>query len=409
VKQISKAAMFLCMAYAALNAQWVQTSGPSEHTVLSLAICDTVLIAGTYSGAYISTDNGGHWAAAGSINSLGTRILSLVVMNNLVFAGTDAGVCRSSDNGTSWKAVDSGMPDRSLVHSLAVSGTNVYAGTHAQGVFLSVDSGATWTAINSGLPAATSAYSLFARGNQVIAGTWGAGIFRSANNGTTWTVANSGLPAIAIGGYAFSLVSCGADLFAAIGSGIYSSGDNGMNWSSVRSSQIFSDVYSLTTSGPDLFAATYSDGVFYSADYGLSWTAINTGLPVNNQGLCLLTSGAFLFFGTGNNGVFRRSLSEISSVKSPIDSRSRQLGFKATLSNRFDHSITFEFSLPRSQTVSILMYTISGSKIPILDNRRFDAGAHRISCGSRAMVPGYYMVKMKAEACESFQNIMVVK
>lgn len=399
--------MFFCMAFAALNAQWVQTSGPSEHTVLSLAVCDSVLIAGTYSGAYVSTDKGDHWAAAGSINYLGIRVLALAVMDNLVFAGTDEGVYRSSDNGTSWKAIDSGLPDRALVHSIAVSGTSVYAGTHAQGVFISVDSGATWTAINSGLPATTSVYSLFARGNQVIAGTWGAGIFRSANNGTTWTAANSGLPASAIGGYAFSLVSCGADLFSAIGSGIYSSHDNGASWSPAGSSLIFSDVYSLIASEPDLFAATYSDGVFYSADYGLSWKAINTGLPVNNQGQCLLTSGAYLFFGTGNNGVFRRPLAEISSIKSPMTSRSK-FSFKVVLIGRFHRIMSVEFSLPRSQTVSILMNSMTGSKISVLADGHFDAGAHRISYNV-ATGPGCYMVKMKTESGESFQNIALVK
>jgi hypothetical protein len=34
------------------RAQWVQTNGPAQNTVLSLAVSDTVLIAGTYSGVY---------------------------------------------------------------------------------------------------------------------------------------------------------------------------------------------------------------------------------------------------------------------------------------------------------------------------------------------------------------------
>jgi hypothetical protein len=52
--------MLMCSA----NADWVQTNGPYGASVLSFAVSDTNLFAGTGGGGFISTSNGTHRSKA---------------------------------------------------------------------------------------------------------------------------------------------------------------------------------------------------------------------------------------------------------------------------------------------------------------------------------------------------------
>jgi len=77
-----------------LQAQWIQTNGPSGGAVTCLAV------------------NG----------------------SNLFAGGSGGGVFLSTNNGTSWTAVNTGLTN-TIVGSLAVSDSNLFAGTHDGGVW----------------------------------------------------------------------------------------------------------------------------------------------------------------------------------------------------------------------------------------------------------------------------------
>ena len=54
-------ALFLLLSSIS-SSLWIQTNGPYGGTILSLAVMDTVIFAGTqYCGAYYSTDYGDNW------------------------------------------------------------------------------------------------------------------------------------------------------------------------------------------------------------------------------------------------------------------------------------------------------------------------------------------------------------
>ncbi len=69
-------------------------------------------------------------------------------------------------------------------------------------------------------------------------------------------------------------------------------------------------VECFLVSGPNLFAgasredATLSNGVFLSTNSGISWTAINDGLPSDFAVTSLAASGTDLFAGTWGGGIF---------------------------------------------------------------------------------------------------------
>jgi len=145
-------------------------------------------------------------------------------------------------------------------------------------------------------------------GTNLFVGTDG-GILLSTNNGTIWNnVLMSGTNALAV-------TSNGTDstnLFAG-GGGVFRSTNNGISWTAVDSGLAMNQpVSSLAasskgTSNTDLFVGTYGNGVFLSTNNGTSWTAVNYGLQntvinslaVSDTNLIAATNGG-IFLSTNN-------------------------------------------------------------------------------------------------------------
>src|ERR1035441_7849670 len=253
-----------------VTAQWVQTNGPYGATVSAFAVSGRSLIAGTYEGFYLSTNNGASWTE--DTTGMGPQLCyALVVSGANIFAGTEGGVFLSSNNGISWSAAGLGNWP---VLSLVAIGTYLFAGTYDDGVFLSNDNGARWTAVDNGLPDPNfSAVTLEVSGMNLFAetsstslslGNEKSSVFLSTNNGTSWAEADSG------------------------------------NWNPFSC---------LATSGTDLFAGTNDNGVFLSTDTGTSWAAVNSGLPYDSHSeqypavRSFALSGTNLFAGT-DSGIY---------------------------------------------------------------------------------------------------------
>jgi ligand-binding sensor domain-containing protein len=163
-----------------------------------------------------------------------------------------------------------------------------------------------------------------ASGNNLVAGTYNAlasqaYVYISFNNGIIWTLdatfsVNNHNPDnhLYIGTPVVFLVD-GGELFAGISAftgNVYVSMNNGKNWVE-RDTSFIQNVYSFAILGEDLFAGT-GTGVFRSTDRGVSWTAVNFGLPIPSppsglQILQLETMGIYIFAGTNGKGIFRSS------------------------------------------------------------------------------------------------------
>jgi hypothetical protein len=194
---------------------------------------------------------------------------SVVSNGATLLAVTNGGVFSSTDNGMTWKEMTTGLVDKSVT-AIAIGGTTIFAGTTDEwgngGVFRSENNGSSWT--SAGLSNETiMALTVF--GTDLYAGTWSHGVFRSTDQGIGWTAVNEGL----------------------------------QNMSS--SSSIFQYVRPVcfVWKGTKLFTGTYSEGVFYTDNYGKSWTNVCTGLRELSIGTLIMNgnnlfAGVTSFFGT---------------------------------------------------------------------------------------------------------------
>jgi hypothetical protein len=329
--------------------------------VRAFAINGANLFASTYyEGVFLATDNGTSWSPAGT--TFGSFSQMVEIDTNL-FAGTSAGVFLSRNNGTSWTPVSTGLTN-THVNALAVIGAYLFAGT---------------------------AY-------------WNGAVFVSTDSGTSWT--DTGLP-IDEGDNVNALAVSGSNLFAGTGSGVFLSTDNGTSWS--PASTPFSGFSQMAESGTNLFAGTGS-GVFLSTDHGASWTEVNTGFP-NTKVNSLAINGSNLFAGTSSSGVWRRPLSEMTSVEEPLADRRLPENFSLNQNypNPFNPTTTIAFHLPSLSFVTLKVFNTAGQEIASLVDRQLPAGDHRTEWNASGVPSGIYFYRIQAGAYSETKKLVVMR
>lgn len=361
-----------------LTSQWIQTSGPSHGSILSLTLKGTDLYAGTTDGVYLTTDDGSIWTRVSTGIPTNTSINALASNGSNIFAGTyGRGVYLTSDNGTSWTPVDTGLTNL-YVYALAVSDTHLFAGTiYGGSVFHSTDNGAHWTQIG---PAGADVYALAVYHNSDItnlyAGTDGGSIFLSTN-GSNWTSIGSG-----IGDRIITLTMSDTNLFAGTyGFGVYRSSINGSTWTTVNNGLTNWNVLTLIAAGGPggiyLFAGTEDSGVYFSTNNGTNWAPAGlTGFSIR----ALAVNGTNLYAGNGGGDVWKRPLFElITSVPSLPNAEPVQFHLEQNYPNPFNPSTSIRFYIPGNNKVNIKIYDVLGREIRTLRDGEFSAGWHNVT------------------------------
>jgi photosystem II stability/assembly factor-like uncharacterized protein len=251
-----------------------------------------------------SANDGIDWSTSNT-SYMNADITSMAVLGTHVFAGTDSqGVYRSPDNGVSWYLTSlNGLS----IASLVVCNNKIFAGTQQNGLWVSMDNGITWETVTS-FPA-NSFWMLGATGIQVYAMTE-IGLLRSDDTGLNWIEADT---AGVLGEYSEYLcfTSLGNNLYiSGCENGVFWSTDSGVSWTAVNNGLNGMCITSLSSRNNILFAATECAGVFISADLGDSWLEWNTGLR-NSSVMSLSSCAMHIFAATNGSGVWMRALSEV--------------------------------------------------------------------------------------------------
>jgi photosystem II stability/assembly factor-like uncharacterized protein len=235
----------------------------SVATISSVAILGDRIFAGahnqfSYSGLYVSNNNGSNWTLASSIGQ--QNIYSCFANDSNIYISSGSGVYFSTLSDTNWTKFT--YPNFAVL-SIAVNGNCLYAGTSRQGVFVSEDNGKKWK--SSGWNTDICVNYLCAKGSKVFAGT-DFGIFKSLDCGINWErISNPRFN---------SMIILDNKVFAADDSGIYVSDDDGGHWIQLN---CFSTTM-LSVSGNTIIAQTgigwgYGCAFNFSFDKGVTWSA----------------------------------------------------------------------------------------------------------------------------------------
>ena len=287
-------------------------TNPYQFSISINPLDSNVIIAGTVDGIYRSADSGASWTflSGGLAPGFVTRVQFSPIDKNTVFATVDeSSVYRSTDSGASWIEIyaDPGNSISLPVLADAVNPDSLYVGTYKRGLFRSLDNGISWNPSSAGM-------NLFVRTivadqntpGLIYAGSLTEGLFKSNDYGASWM--NMGLSDRNI----FKLATDPSRtnvVYAGTSTGISRSEDGGATWIDLgqRIDYVFSSVIN-----PDNTQEIYVSGpagkIYKSPDSGLTWVAINKGIPNTNVlELAFDATNKILYAGLDRKGIYKSS------------------------------------------------------------------------------------------------------
>jgi ligand-binding sensor domain-containing protein len=375
------------------SAQWQQTSAPSGNSVNCLSVLNTDIFAGTAGGGIImSSDSGGNWITKNvGISNLNIRAIESDTNGNLYAGSNSVVLYTSSDTGNTWTSHSAGGTG-TAISSIAVYGTNVFLGEVNDGVFKSVNNGVTWSEV--GLCCASVLSLCSDLNGYVYAGT-NTTIYRSSGTFINWTQMNNGLPTNSVR----ALLKSDSLIFAGTyGDGVYVTANNGTTWTQVNYGLTDLHVISLTGNGSKIFAGTDAGGVFLSVDNGLNWIQVNESLSYLNIP-SLTISGSYVYAGTANGGIWKRPLSEFTMIKEENGKSSF-----AIYPNPVSNIITVSFDSNIEANTTLNIYNVSGSMVK---SELLKQNQQQINIGD--LDNGIYVIEIKSKKQTENRKLIIQK
>ena len=345
---------------------WPDTGAISyDALVLTLAVKDTILFAGTSEGSvYRTTDQGATWKDISSGLPGGYGIWKLAVLGGWVIASHGAAVYRTTDNGDTWGVGGlDGLPGLEP-HPFVVSGGNAYAATGQSGVFVTLDSGASWSPWNPGDPLSVEATSLLVAGQYLVA---------SSSQGLFSHDLGSPLP--------IQLASFEAH--------VDGTGHTMLTWRTLSESNNYGWQVQKRSAVPDycsipgaLIAGHGTSGLPH--DY--RWTDTSAGggryyrlKQIDLDGSVHYSEAITVSTTTGAEDVSRLPLRYMLEKNYP---------------NPFNPSTQFRFSLPHGARVSLVVYDVLGRQVAVLAEGYRDAGYYSAAWNGSSAASGIYIARL---------------
>lgn len=359
---------------------WVDVSNglgsPNTISVGSFCVTKNNILAGTGTGIFISSDHGDHWTKT-SFDPVHVPVYGLLAVDSLIFAGFDTGVP-----------------------------TTHHLGPQQGGIFLSTDSGQSWVRSDSGIGSDSNHYGVhaFAKIGSTLFTTTSQGFFYSNDNGKNWKMKPGG------GGGGESMTVIDSTLF--VGSGYpFRSSDMGASWTMCDSGlPKWASAPYLASNCKYLIVGSTFNGVYFSADMGDHWKPFNEGLEssLSQNIFSLAIIGNYVFAGGGLD-LWRRPLSEITSVERIIPSLSNGFELNQNYPNPFNPSTEISYQLSSASYVVLKVYDVIGREAATLVNGNQYAGMHVVHFNGSSLASGVYFYGLRVNGSIVTKKMMLIK
>lgn len=341
-----------------VNKTWNIMPKIYDVNITSLAVNDSTIFAGTYSGPFYLPDKKNEWLRAGYINS-GGETRSILYVNNTLFVATVSGLYKSFNNGAEWfKPTEIGWRPAKKLYNY---GSNIYAGLYAGG-FLSTDFGMTWKSFGPEGKLITSM--AFNGKNLFVSNSWGE-VFLSSDMGAKWLMINNG--------------------------------------------EFHSTVNTLAVYDSVVFAGTSDEGLFVYPSLNGGWKKVGldkTGIQV------IRILNDTLYAGTNGKGIFYAKVNELikeENIEEPANEIPEDFSLNQNYPNPFNSSTIINYKTPFDCYVKLQLYSVSGQLVKTLIDGKTVAGTHYYYLNSDELSAGIYIYRMIAGDKTISKKMVVLK
>lgn len=327
------------------------------------------------------------------------------------------GVRRSTNGGSSWSTATSGL-----------SGTGAWVGplqshptqagifyTARQQVFISTNNAASWTAISSGTSGTIRELAISRTDPNVMYATSGSNIFKSTDAGVTFTNVTSGTPGRTITGIYVHPDSSNVAVvcYSGFGAGkIYKTTNGAASWINVSGNLPDSPTNDVLIYYPgvstSIYYAAMDVGVFFTSNYGESWTELAYGLP-NTVAMHLDYHAATNRLRIGTHG---RSVWETSNPVGIINYNNElpsEYSLEQNYPNPFNPVTKIKYSITAAGNVRLGVYDMLGREVDEIVNINQTAGTYTVQFDASSLASGVYFYTLKAGSFVSTKKMIVIK
>jgi hypothetical protein len=173
-------------------------------------------------------------------------------------------------------------------------------------------------------------------------------------------------------------------------------------------------IYSLAISGNNIIAGTDSYGVCLSPDVGTNWFNKNQGFSTNLRVNAFIIGNNFLFAGTENNSVWRRSVTEIIGIKQISENVPSEYSLSQNYPNPFNPATKIKFNIPpfeggKGGMTVLKVYDILGKEIETLVNEKLIAGTYEVTFSRSNYPSGVYLYSLTTNGFSETKKMLMIK
>lgn len=364
----------------------------------------------TDGGIFRSTDSGISWSICNN-GIQGYDVFDIYANNQYIWlACGNGGIFQSTNYGNNWIPKNSGIP-ANYVFEIDYNPFDRYCSVvYNNGFYMSTNNGTNWYSSNSGLTSLL-VRSIEIYNTNLYIGTLGNGIFKSSNGGNNWYSSSNGLGT----GNVHDIKAVGNSIFAAVfNSGAYRSTDEGESWFILALQEANTYQFGIRPNWKDvdtviqLFLGTQS-GVYFSLNEGDIWYQKNEGFTSIPIVLSICVIGDYVYAGTMGQGLWRRPLSDFTSVKKTSTNIADKFNLEQNYPNPFNPKTTIRMDIPKSSNVKLIVYDILGKEVATLVNEKLQPSTYEVTWDGSQYPSGAYFYKLETEGFSETKRMVLVK